>query len=177
MKFFTPELYARFVSNNDRIADRAQIEWERALDSYGARLRRIRPELPRGIRRLVDELRLHDAVLLHEISFGNRCLLTLRLESPDDHIVVLDYKTTEPPESMPVPLPPEALSESPLFVFDEIERIGSRNGKPVFQHSILFGHGHLFVIRCLDVRISIGEEVLPLAGELTAASAARFNLN
>jgi hypothetical protein len=162
MKYFSPDLFVRFCSNEDRIADQAQIEWERALKAYRTRLQRLRPEMPKGVQRLVDELRLHDAVLLHEASFRRHCLLSFRLDSPNNMVALLDYRITEPPISYVIELPAEARTESPIFLFDEIERARSDNGKAVFQHSILFGHGYLFVVRFHDVSISIGAETMPV---------------
>ena len=60
MQFFTPELYLRFNSQDDEVADRADAEWEDAIRSYRARQDDIRQLLPSDVRKL-SELRMHDA--------------------------------------------------------------------------------------------------------------------
>lgn len=63
MQFFTPELYLRFNSTDDEVADRAYQEWEDASKRYGKQLASFREELPSQIRKLT-ELSLHDARVL-----------------------------------------------------------------------------------------------------------------
>ena len=42
MKFFTPELYQRFNSPDDGVADHADQEWEQALQDYERHLQGLR---------------------------------------------------------------------------------------------------------------------------------------
>jgi hypothetical protein len=63
MRFFTPELYLRFNSRDDEIADLANEEWEKALGAYEVQLSGIQDKLPEQPRRLA-ELSLHDYELL-----------------------------------------------------------------------------------------------------------------
>ena len=66
MKYMTPELLARFRSKDDDTAETAASEWERQGTEYKARLQEIqaRPDLPRGVRKLLKRDRLHDAKVL-----------------------------------------------------------------------------------------------------------------
>lgn len=63
MRFFTPDLYLRFNSPDDDVADRANNEWEEALSSYEKRLAVLREQLPERVRTLA-ELCLHDCDVL-----------------------------------------------------------------------------------------------------------------
>jgi hypothetical protein len=63
MRFFTPELYLRFNSADDEIADLANEEWEKALQAYQHHLDSIRERMPSQVRNLA-ELCLHDAEVL-----------------------------------------------------------------------------------------------------------------
>ena len=48
MKYMTPELLARFRSENDDIADAAAEEWDRQCEAYREHLKTIRASLSRG---------------------------------------------------------------------------------------------------------------------------------
>ncbi len=64
MRFFTPELYIRFNSPDDEVADRANEEWEHAISRYQKHLNGIREQLPSPVRSL-SELCLHDGEVLN----------------------------------------------------------------------------------------------------------------
>jgi hypothetical protein len=63
MRFFKPELYVRFNSVDDDVADMAFQEWEAAAEQYAQSLAPVRDRLPSQIRKLT-ELSLHDALIL-----------------------------------------------------------------------------------------------------------------
>jgi hypothetical protein len=63
LRFFTPELYIRFGSDDDVEADAADEAWEAAIKAYHQHLRAIRKKLPRSAIAL-SELCLHDWELL-----------------------------------------------------------------------------------------------------------------
>ena len=62
MRFFTPELYLRFNSNDEVEADRAHVEWENVTQKYQKHLHKIHDQLPAQAWQLT-ELSLHDAEL------------------------------------------------------------------------------------------------------------------
>src|SRR5579884_3214898 len=66
MRFFTPDLYERFNSPDDGEADRAQEEWEKALQAYRRHLDEFRDRMPSSVRKLA-ELCLHDAEVLSRV--------------------------------------------------------------------------------------------------------------
>lgn len=63
MRFFTPELFVQFNSSDDAVADRANEDWEAALQEYRKHLDGLRDQMPDPVRKLAA-LRLHDAELL-----------------------------------------------------------------------------------------------------------------
>lgn len=63
MRYFTPELYVRFNSADDEVADQANQSWEEALAEYEKHVATIRDQMPDQVRKL-SELNLHDAELL-----------------------------------------------------------------------------------------------------------------
>jgi hypothetical protein len=63
MKFFTPQLYQQFNSENDEEADRASEQWEHALRDYRKHLSELRDRLPSQVIKL-SEMNLHDAEIL-----------------------------------------------------------------------------------------------------------------
>jgi len=80
MKYFTPELLARYRSTDD--ADAAAAEWEANIAAYRERLQAIRSRLPRSVRGLLARYALHDAKIL-ALALGKTqptCTLQVRLE-------------------------------------------------------------------------------------------------
>jgi hypothetical protein len=63
MKFFTRDLYLRFNSPDDTIANQADDDAEAALSAYRQYLRSVRDRLPREVQKLTN-ICLHDADLL-----------------------------------------------------------------------------------------------------------------
>lgn len=66
MKYFTPELYVRFNSSDEKVADRADREWERNIEKYEQYLDGVRDRLPTQLRKLT-ELHNHDARVLSRV--------------------------------------------------------------------------------------------------------------
>jgi hypothetical protein len=64
MKYFKPELLARYRSSDDGVAEAAAKEWEEALAAYQARFKSISGKLPAGVRSLCSKMSLHDARFL-----------------------------------------------------------------------------------------------------------------
>ena len=50
MRFFTHDLYVRFNSPDDGVADDAHADWEAAVRDYHAHLAKIRDRLPSPVR-------------------------------------------------------------------------------------------------------------------------------
>ncbi len=94
MKYFKPELLARYRSSDDRVAEAAATEWEEALAAYQARFKSIRGKLPVGVRRF-SKVSLHDARYLGAALDKQQPLygLLLQLEGlPGQSAEVLELK-------------------------------------------------------------------------------------
>jgi hypothetical protein len=63
MRFFTPDLYLRFNSPDDAVADSANAEWDQAIERYERHLATFKDQLPSQVRKLT-ELSLHDSEVL-----------------------------------------------------------------------------------------------------------------
>lgn len=62
MRFFTPDLYLRSNSPDDRVADEANAEWDGAIEAYRKDLAGLREQLPPAVQKLADAC-FHDAEL------------------------------------------------------------------------------------------------------------------
>jgi len=60
MRFFTPELYLRFTSPDDAVADAANDEWEVATEAYRHHLQRLRERTRGGLAEIASSC-FHDA--------------------------------------------------------------------------------------------------------------------
>jgi hypothetical protein len=151
MKYMTPELLARVRSDDDAIAEAAAEEWERRGEEYRARLDdvRSRPDLPRGVRRLLKRDVLHDAKVLTMAAGKNSFSLFLELAGaidPADKHLELQYRLVGGPgkglELRDHPGCPELAGDGrPLgwWLYDEVDVI---DGKvEAFTHSILLTGG------------------------------------
>jgi hypothetical protein len=64
MKYFKPELYLRYNSRDDAVADRADREWEKAIHAYKEHLSMFSERMNDRVKDLAENLRLHDAQLM-----------------------------------------------------------------------------------------------------------------
>ena len=82
MKYFKPELLARYRSSDDRVADAAATEWEEAVAAYQARFKSVRGQFPVGVRRLCSKVSLHDAKMLGAARSERKPLFGILLQLP-----------------------------------------------------------------------------------------------
>jgi hypothetical protein len=161
MKYFPPDLYVRFCSRDDEVADQAHAAWEKAQARYEKHLKAIRPALPRGVQKMVENLRLHDAELLALWQGEKNCLLELRLDAPPSDLVFLDYKLTQDPVLEMDVLPAELRSRGTLFLYDEVDVTRPRGKENAYTHSILFGNGLSLRLTFTDVKIRVVKQLFP----------------
>jgi hypothetical protein len=64
MKFFTPGLYLRYNSADEKVADRAEEEWESALGEYRSHVAHLSASMNSRVGDLAENLCLHDAEVL-----------------------------------------------------------------------------------------------------------------
>jgi hypothetical protein len=160
MRFFTPELYLRFNSDDDTVADRANEEWEAALAEYRERLSEIREEMPQEVNELAS-LDFHDAELLqvgetkkalggYDSIFGTPHLvrpLLISVRSRSEVIVILYFlwdDVRKNPSSVDWPFSTDQVH----WLYDEVDLVDNHDF-PHFVHRMLFSDG-----RSLEVPFS-----------------------
>jgi hypothetical protein len=162
MKYFTPARYLRLGNLDDERAFLdAQDEWERAIVDYKAHLRRIRGDLPGALRRLIENVYLHDARVVDMVKGKrSRFTITLQPESTPEQRVVLAYSLIEPARIDPATLPEEARSEPLAWLYDELDVLKqskSRTSKDgvakTFRHAILLSNGWEIQLRFRSVAV------------------------
>ena len=75
MRYLKATLLERCRLLDDDLAEAASDEWDRAVAKYNAALAAIRPQLPAGVRTILDHFSLHDARVLSIVSARGRLSL------------------------------------------------------------------------------------------------------
>jgi len=160
MQFFTPDLYTRFNSDDDDVADQANEDSEDAIRAYRARLADIQVRLTDQAMQLRN-LCLHDAELLSAAHVSNAwagngtagqdaITLTLRL---DDNVYNLVYslsaRISESPPITGHPFSPVCM----LWMYDEVDLASEAGG--AFVHRILWSDGRVVAIPFTSVIIMV----------------------
>lgn len=175
MNYFTPDLFVRLQNLQDRTAND---DWEKAVEKYDAYLRSIRSRLPRSLRRIVEELYLHDAAVLCMSRRGKTLSVTLQLEPPAESLLVLNYSLLGDPEINRSALPAEYCADYAAWLYDEVEverplsaaprQKGKKNGRatedrpvPVYSHKILLSNGWEVSVRFRVLRLSRPTALIP----------------
>jgi len=160
MKYFTPDLLARYGSADDRIADAADVEWEIATEAYQKHFRSIERELPKKFRSLLRRYQFHDATVSF-VGMNDQVLhLTVQLDAPPRETIFLRYllvdefKMVSDADSSPQPKLPL------LWLYDEID-IVSNGAYPTIEQRIVFSDGLELSIPFQDMTYSTAHS-LPL---------------
>jgi hypothetical protein len=150
MKYFRPELFVAFNSEDTRTANRASRAWEQAVRAYDEHLKSIRRRLPPAVRKL-SRFHLHDAEYRG---------FQADSDSPDNGFAQLIVKQPEQWVSFSYFLLEEPLITQPVndrlfsdhgvhWLYDELELVGPRD----VSHEILFSNGRVFRFRFRHVTI------------------------
>lgn len=171
MKYFTPERYLPLGNLDDEKAFlAAQQQWEEAIAGYREQLQRIRKQLPRSLRSLVESVYLHDARVLTMHSVDQEFFITLQPPSTPEHLVVLGYSLVEEPTIEQNVLPPERCREPIEWLYDELDLdrpegprgLPARAGKPTFRHDILLSNGWEVHLRFRSAWVKRPLRVIPV---------------
>jgi hypothetical protein len=168
MRFYTPDLLARFGSKDDNIADAAHDEIEQRAEEYVQHLDEIEARLPPRFRDLLNQFYLHDArvishppLMITDLEWLERALrsgqplgwrafgpgerrmpsywIPLEVDTPPREILVLQYRCVQ--------IETIEIHES---IFEPFEYLGWQHDEvdlvqagesPEFRHSILFTRG------------------------------------
>jgi hypothetical protein len=170
MKFFTPDLYLRFNSADDAVADAANEDWEEALAAYRSHLERIYDGLPTQLRKLT-ELDLHDRELLSfekaipfmgfssarpngQSGWSTMAILSLgRTEEIVTLVYTLSDQIRETPKNAEWPFS----RVKPHWLYDEIDRDAGRDlsghRQVRYVHRILLSDGQTLEIPFFSVAV------------------------
>ncbi len=160
MRFFTPELYLKFGSADDALADQADQQWEAATVAYRKHVDTFRDIMPPAVA-VFEKMCFHDAQLLAGPQMPDG---TLRSRVPSsntwpaitnvclshrDEVWVLTYVIYDDIRQQQAPPDWPNATSQPLWLYDEFD-LADRD-RNMFVHRILLGDGRLLEIPFLSV--------------------------
>jgi hypothetical protein len=146
MKYFTPQFYLDFNADDPAIADRADEQWERAVQQYRKHVKRIRSRLPDNVRELAERVDLHDAEYLGYAKVpaprpsGDVALVTVQR---GETTFLLVYVLADEP-TFSEPIRNTVFSDEQVhWLYDEVDVVDER----VWSHEILLSSGRILMLR------------------------------
>ncbi len=169
MKFFPPDFYLRFASDDDAVALEAHEEWERRVKRYRRHYKKIEGTLPLKMSQFQTEQCLHDADVFAPAVLPNTApweegkvvivaqqLNTLFPEYANT-LAILHYTITSPPV-VEVPLDSPVFKKvQPIWLYDEVDVVEAG----VFSHEILISDGRVVKLLFSDFNYHIAPLCLP----------------
>ena len=149
MRYFTPELLARFRSPDDAVAEAASAEWDAATAAHDEMLRRLRAGMPFQARKTIHKHGFHDSRLIaFAIMEGSHVFgvsMYVQMEGRDGKEgETLEFKYIGPNAKGREPLlfdraaaDPGRVSGRARILYDEFGKEGDR----LFSHSLLLADG------------------------------------
>lgn len=156
MRYFTPELYLRFNSSDDAIADRADVEWSNALDAYRAHLEQVLKGAPASVQ-VLSGLDLHDAEWIRfdvpeEDGAGSRQPgIAVAFLKQDDSFRAMIYRLAGTPTEKPASEDWPFSSKRVDWLYDEIDIAAGH--RPAYLHRILLSDGRIMEIPFASVTV------------------------
>ena len=146
MKYFTPERYVAFNSDDQAVADQADADWEKATADYREHVRKISSRLPDKTRVLAESTCLHDAVYLGYLKApvpkSSAELAVVAVEQAND-VLLLIYVLAEEP-SLSAPHGADVFSDIAVhWLYDEVDA----TERGVFSHNILLSSGRTLSVK------------------------------
>jgi hypothetical protein len=160
MKYFTPELLARYGAPDDWVADAAHAEWEAATEKYQKQFRSIERQLPKRLRGLLRRYYLHDATVSFAGVADEVLHLTLKLDAPPRETVFLRYRLVSEVKMVAHTLAAHEATQALSWLYDEIDVVGE-GVFPVIEQRILLSNGLELMIQFQDLSYSTAR-TLPL---------------
>jgi len=145
MKYFTPELYVRFNSDDSDVADQADAEWETATSAYRRHLQAIRDRLPESVRELAESTCLHDARYLGYAkipvpkSSGELVIVAVEQQG---QLVLLNYVLVDEPSLTSAGDAGVFADREAQWLYDEVDEFDG-----VLHHDILLSNGKILSLR------------------------------
>jgi len=142
MKYFTPDLLARFGSTDDRVAADASEQWEGAHQAYREHLDSIHARIPKAVRSLLGQFNLHDArVLAMGLRGDDRTFsIILQLDSPRRDGLQISYQLAAPLKFVQHQELSGDSTALGWWLYDELDR-PTEEPFSVYTHSILLTGG------------------------------------
>jgi hypothetical protein len=174
MKYFTPDLLARFGSSDEAVADAAEELWDQKQKEYKKYLQSIWQELPPGVKKLLKRFYLHDARVLTVARDERQSVsIFLRLDGvdgPGDGLVELKYKLEGQIKVIRQQEAPSNGAPLKRWLYDEMALV-SGEGPRIFLHSILFSGGWELQIpfsrlSCIRLRQFVSPDAEGIASKL-----------
>lgn len=173
MNYFTPELYIRGNSPDDRVADRAEADWEDALRAYRRDLDAHVGVMNDRVAGLARDLCLHDAELLSlradvpgplvpSLLARPLRVATITLGTPAG-IVSLMYFLWGAVEQGEPGCPWPFSKSRTHWLYDEVEVEARPPYPPLYRHRILWSDGGVTSIPFFDVIVQSFPERRPEA--------------
>ena len=97
MNYFTRELIESGQSKDPAILNRHEELWDEACERYFKRLDNLKGGMPPGLRQLVDNYYLHDAVIRGMGQRNRSFLLVIQLDTPPESLLTFVYDLVEEP--------------------------------------------------------------------------------
>jgi hypothetical protein len=170
MLFFTPELYRRYNSSDDKIALAADAEWEAAIVRYQQHLAALEEKMPSQVSEL-SKLCLHDGEILQRQEQQHPLNVWCFEDAPvpprfwpfwygvatvavrlDDELVTLLYFLSDHIAEQPSAEDWPFSKKHEHWLYDEVHRQGGNRG--AFTHLILLSTGVVLTIPFSTVLIS-----------------------
>ena len=156
MRYFTPELHVQLQNPRDQ---EACDEWDRRMEQYEAELNRRMPQFSDSVKYYLNNVRLHDALLLSMGLAGATLTITCAQDPPDTRLATLTYTLAEPPQFLREVAEPAFWSVQPEFMYDEV---GLDEASGAFTHDILLGNGWELRLKFQDLEIAWSEALWPV---------------
>src|SRR5262249_22127964 len=118
--------------------------------------------LPHHIRQFLDEILLHDALVLDISRRGGEFIIILRKDIPPKDDVTLIYTLAAEPIINTEAITPKHRSAVMEYMYDEFDLVKESDGNS-FMHSILFSYGWEFHLHFTDWRFVIAKQFSPVA--------------
>jgi hypothetical protein len=170
MKYFTPELLALGLTDDEERMNEQERLWDEAGDRFVAYLDSVRPHMPPGLRHIDQSYYLHDALVQGMGQQGRLFVLVLRLDPPPQSLLTFQYDLVEDPVIIWDALPGGLRSTGTVvdWQYDEIEMVPGN--PPTWAQSILFSNGWEVRLHFRDVRVQEVQALIPAPRPSTFAT-------
>lgn len=174
MKYFTPELLALGITQDETQLNEQERLWDEAGDRYVAYLDTVRPHMPPGLQQVDQGYYLHDAIILGVGQQGRLFVIVLQLDTPPWSLLTFHYDLVEDPVIIPDVLPGELLTSGTVvdWQYDEVEM--TPGNPPTWNQAILLSNGWEVRLHFRDIRVQEVQALIP-APHSAALAAARLS--